>query len=103
MNENETAIQLMPLLLRADIPEDAKSLINRIIQESQSPLGTDIWIYRAVVIILGICVLSTVLGGILLTILGKGEPKMALPEAIVAVGSAAIGALAGLLAPSTKK
>jgi hypothetical protein len=103
MRQNEIAMQLTPLTTRADIPDDAKSVLNSTIKTLGSPLGSDVWIYRAVVVILGICVISTVLGGIFLVVYGKGEAKMALPDGIVAIGSAAVGALAGLLAPSPKE
>jgi hypothetical protein len=63
-------------------------------------LSTDVWIYRAVVVILGLTVLGTVFGGLALVAVGHADPNMKLPASIVAIGSAAIGALAGLLAPS---
>jgi hypothetical protein len=45
-------------------------------------------------------VLATVLGGIYIAMFAKGDATISLPEGIVAIGSAAVGALAGLLAPS---
>ena len=59
------------------------------------PLQTDVWIYRIVVLVLGLAVLLTLMGAILLAL--KGKP---FPEGAIALGSAAAGALAGLLAPS---
>jgi hypothetical protein len=58
----------------------------------------DLWIYRIVVAILGIVVIGTVAGGLFLSF--KGDPNFKLPSEIVAIGSAAVGALAGLLAPA---
>jgi hypothetical protein len=55
----------------------------------------DIWIYRLVVIVLGLTVIASVIGTITLTLTG-----LSTPELLVALGSAAIGGLAGLLAPS---
>lgn len=55
----------------------------------------DIWIYRLVVIVLGLTVIVSVIGTIALTLTG-----LSTPELLVALGSAAIGGLAGLLAPS---
>jgi len=55
----------------------------------------DIWIYRLVVIVLGLTVIASVIGTIALTLTG-----LSTPELLVALGSAAIGGLAGLLAPS---
>ena len=51
----------------------------------------DIWLYRMVAAVLG----SSVIGAIALALTGQSTL-----EVIVALGSAAIGGLAGLLAPS---
>lgn len=55
----------------------------------------DKWLYRMVVAMLGLTVVSSVVGTIALAMAGQSTP-----EVIVALGSAAIGGLAGLLAPS---
>jgi hypothetical protein len=55
----------------------------------------DIWLYRMVVAVLGVTVVASVVGAIALALMGQSTP-----EVIVALGSAAIGGLAGLLAPS---
>lgn len=55
----------------------------------------DVWLYRMVVLVLGLTVVSTVVGTLALAMAGQSTP-----EVIVALGSAAIGGLAGLLAPS---
>lgn len=62
------------------------------------PLETDVWIYRLVVGALGLTVLTAVVGAIVLAAMGAEGRKV--PEVLVALGSAAVGALAGLLAPS---
>jgi hypothetical protein len=61
-------------------------------------LQNDVWIYRIVIMVLGITVLATIIGGLGLAY--KGDANYKLPAEIVAIGSAAVGALAGLLAPS---
>jgi hypothetical protein len=58
-------------------------------------LYNDIWLYRIVVAVLGLTVVASVVGAIVLALSGESTP-----EVIVALGSAAIGGLAGLLAPS---
>jgi hypothetical protein len=63
-------------------------------------LVNDPWVYRIVVIALSLIALATVIGGIYLAVIGRGDAKIALPEGIIAIGSAAVGAMAGLLAPS---
>jgi hypothetical protein len=65
---------------------------------AQPPLETDVWIYRIVVLSLGLAVLISLGGGIAIVMVGK-----TVPDILVALGSAAVGALAGLLAPSPTK
>lgn len=59
------------------------------------PLQTDVWIYRMVVGALGLVVLIAISGTIYLANTANG-----VPDALISLGSAAVGALAGLLAPS---
>jgi hypothetical protein len=84
---------------RTDLPDDVRANVTALIG-SINPLRRDIWIYRGVVAVLGLTVLTTVFGGIYLAVIGKADAAVKLPDAIVAIGSAAVGALAGLLAPS---
>lgn len=58
----------------------------------------EIPVYHTVVKILGIIGILALGGAITLAFAGK-----AIPESVVALGSASIGALAGLLAPSPAK
>lgn len=60
-----------------------------------TPLQSDVWIYRMVVAALGLVVLISIIGAIYLANSANG-----VPDAIISLGSAAVGALAGLLAPS---
>jgi hypothetical protein len=62
-----------------------------------APLDTDVWIYRMVVAALGLVVLVAAVGGIVLANTEKG-----VPDVLLSLGSAAIGALAGLLSPSPR-
>jgi len=62
-----------------------------------TPLQTDKVLYRIVVGSLGAAVLIALIGSIILVSIGKNSP-----EVLVAIGSASVGALAGLLAPSPK-
>ena len=64
---------------------------------AQTPLLTDNWIYRLVVGFLGGVAILVVLG-----LVGKTlfAPQGDVPDGLIALGSAAVGALAGLLAPS---
>ena len=61
---------------------------------------TDRWTYRIVVIALGTVCVTAILGAIYLSAIASlgGAPNI--PDVLTALGAAAIGALAGLLAPS---
>jgi hypothetical protein len=58
--------------------------------------SSDPWIYRIVVVVLGLVVLLVVIGGIILA-LTTGKD---VPQGVLAIGSAAAGGLVGLLVPS---
>jgi hypothetical protein len=64
-------------------------------QLSDGTAVPDTLVYRIVVLSLGSAVIITLLAAAVLAGYGK-----AIPEGIIAIGSAAAGALAGLLAPS---
>lgn len=61
----------------------------------QRAVESDVWIYRIVVVTLSLAVLVSLTAGIILTLNEKTTP-----DAVVVIGSAAVGAMAGLLAPS---
>jgi len=82
---------------KTDPAEAAKS-----IQETP-PLDTDKWIYRIVVIALGVSILSIIVGMLILIGYAHFKDDQHVPTIFTAIGSAAIGALSGLLAPSPKK
>ena len=64
-----------------------------------TPLQTDEWIYRIVVISLGAAVLLCLIFAFTLAM----DEQKDTPQILIAIGSAAVGALAGLLAPSPKR
>ncbi len=82
-----------------DLEQEVKKDLRLLAVLFQPPLESDKWIYRIVVMALGLAVLLSVGGAILLAWHSQG----ATPEGVVAIGSAAVGALAGLLAPSPAK
>ncbi|WP_205995667.1 hypothetical protein [Pseudolabrys sp. FHR47] len=95
-------VELKSLLntIRADpaVPEAIK-------KKAEDTLGSgpvyvsDVVIYRIVVTVLGATVILTVAGGLGLAFLGSPD-NYKIPPELIALGSAAVGALAGLLAPS---
>ena len=70
--------------------------------QQQSPLSTDKWIYRIIVLSLGVTIFSIIIGIMILMGTGKIADDKGVPTILTAIGSAAIGALAGLLAPPPK-
>lgn len=82
------ALKRDPLLELEKLRDEADEKTPRLVPE-------DPWMYRIVVIALGVVVLAAVVGAIVLA-----ASKLEVPQALIALGSTALGALAGLLAPS---
>jgi hypothetical protein len=55
----------------------------------------DIWIYRMIIAALGLTLVASVVGAITLAMTGQSTPEL-----LIALGSAAIGGLAGFLVPT---
>ncbi len=91
------AVERDPELARKIQEDPAGALRNLAVPE---PLQSDLWIYRMVVGALGAIGLAAILGALILTAVGRGDQ---IPDVVTALGSAAIGALAGLLAPSPRE
>jgi hypothetical protein len=72
-------------------------------QYQQTPLEKDEWVYRIIVLALGITIFTIVLGVIILIGTGKVSDDKHVPAILTAIGSAAIGAIAGLLVPAPRK
>lgn len=82
--------------LQNEIKQDPVATLQRLAK----PLESDVWIYRLVVIILGLTMLGVVAGVFALKVV---DQNIAIPDALVAIGSASVAALAGLLAPFPSK
>ncbi len=78
-----------------DLEKKVKTDPIKTIASLSTPLQTDVWLYRLVIIILGLVVLGAMVGGVIMAVYARD-----LPQFVVAIGSAAAGALTGLLAPS---
>ena len=76
------------------LKEDPESAISEAAAALPKPLDTDVWVYRIVVLSLGIVIVSSVIGAIFLQ-----ANNNQVPELLLAMGSASVGALAGLLSP----
>lgn len=75
--------------------EEARKLWEEALEKGMPVYTLDTWLYRLVVIALGLTVVIAVIGGIIIGA-RAGDP----PDVLVALGSAAVGALAGLFAPA---
>lgn len=72
-------------------------------KSSPHPIVNDNWIYRLVVGALGLAVLVIIVGVIILISNGKITGDATVPTIFTALGSGALGALAGLLAPNPRQ
>ncbi|MGD9851832.1 MAG: hypothetical protein AB7T38_11235 [Nitrospirales bacterium] len=84
-----------------EMPEPTKKKVTEKIaaeRKKGTPLDNDVWIYRFVVWFLGLAILTSLAATFYLTL--EVKPMEKLPDIFLALGSAAVGALAGLLAPS---
>lgn len=82
-----TQVENSPELQQA-MKDDPAAVLRRL----PTPLTTDPWIYRGVVAFLGFIAVIGMIGGLYLALVGKVTP-----EGVIALGSTALGALAGLL------
>lgn len=71
--------------------------------ETTNPKETDSWIYRIIVMMLGIAIIMIIIGLVVLALTGKGDTDSQLVTIFATISSGAIGALAGLLSPSPRK
>lgn len=97
----EQAVSSPELLqdLQSNPAETLKKLKKEVVESLPHILDRDPWIYRIVVSSLSLVVLLVVIGVIYLTVEATSTAPN-IPDVLTALGSAAIGALAGLLAPS---
>jgi cytochrome c biogenesis protein CcdA len=98
--EEFTLLAKNDLALQSELQKDP---IKTLEMHTSSPLATDKWIYRAVVLILGSSAMFSILGILVVWFyqtLIDSNTQLRVPESLVSFGAMAIGALAGLLAPS---
>lgn len=90
--------------VKADPKEELPKIAKQIVKEIPPPayMG-DRWVYRIVVLALGLTVIIVVGGVIGIVAFHQGEGDIKIPDVLTAIGAASVGALAGLLAPSPNK
>lgn len=77
-------------------PKKVREVLSEAQTEARERTGVpDTFPYRATVLFLGSALIAVILAQVWITVTGKETP-----DGLIAIGSAAIGALAGLLAPS---
>ena len=87
-----------PDLVAAGDTQAVESIIQEAETEARIRTRTelpDTFVYRVTVLVLGLSVLSVIAAQLWITL-----RQVDIPDGIIAIGSAAIGALAGLLAPT---
>ena|SRR5882762_1728230 len=85
----------------ATLSEDRKKELIADIRTAIPKQLEDKWLFRIVVIMLGLVALATLAGGIYSHLTAQEKD---FPASLIAIGSAALGAIAGLLTPySTRK
>ena len=87
-----------------EMAPEVKRKIAEKVDETKEKLGnpkdTDVWIYRIVVGLLGLAILASLIFTFFLSVWSTSPQDLKIPDIFLAIGSAAVGALAGLLAPS---
>jgi hypothetical protein len=91
--------------LQKELTNDPVVVLRKVAEEVTKDLlppalVVDPWIYRIVVIALGIVAILAIVGAIILSARFPAGTSIQIPDVLTALGAAAIGALAGLLAPS---
>jgi hypothetical protein len=86
--------------LQTEFKNDPKRAIQNI--EERNPLEYDVFIYRIVVSAISGSLIIIQVGIIILFSIGIFKDDKSVPTIFTAIASAAIGALAGLLAPSPR-
>lgn len=91
-------------LAAADSAGAIEQLAPKIAQEAEAQYDAtkDKFSYRAVIVILGLVALGVAFTYALHTLTPTTKPLRDLPDALIALGSAAVGALTGLLAPAPR-
>lgn len=82
------------------VPGDMAATILESEADAIDALRSDRFIYRIVVLALGVVAVAAVIGVILVLLIGAANSSDGALQVLTALGSAAVGALAGLLAPS---
>ena len=85
-------------LVKAHATRVVKENVASAIKSAPVPLESDVWIYRMIVASVGLVLLIGVAGIITLSLQEKSSP-----DVLVALVSAALGGLTGLLAPTPKR
>ncbi|QEH42959.1 hypothetical protein [Chitinophaga sp. XS-30] len=86
--------------LQNEFKEDPLKAVQQF--EPKNPRN-DVWVYRLVVSALGAAILLIILGVVVLMLNDSVDGDGKLPTIFTAIGSGAIGALAGLLAPAPQR
>lgn len=90
---------VVPQIQASSDPDEIAKLLKQAIDEAkdESPLASDVVLYRVAVWSLAIVMVLAAIGYVSIALVWGKDVEI--PAALVALGSAAVGALAGLLTP----
>jgi hypothetical protein len=99
-NLSEALHERVPDLANANNAAEVETIVGQAELEARRRSEIpDTFVYRATVIVLGVSVVTVVIAQFTLALRGQAS----IPDGLIAIGAAAIGALAGLLAPTPAK
>ena len=100
LSEDEVKRIVNSVINESSLDSDEKAKLLLSLNQVDMAAKKDRWIYRVVVGFLGAALILTIVGGFVSHLTHQTEP---IPDVLVAIGSASVGALAGLLAPSPRR
>jgi hypothetical protein len=100
--QNRNVAPLADGSLPPPTPPSADDIASELEKNAEPTFIPDTWIYRIVVLALGITIVSSVVGVLILMATCDGCKELEVPTVIVSASSAGIAGLVGLLAPSPR-
>jgi hypothetical protein len=85
-----------------EVKKKVAEKVNEVKEGFSRAIDTDVWIYRCVVVFLGFAILGSLACTLAIFVKSLDPQTLKIPDIFLAIGSAAVGALAGLLAPSPR-
>jgi len=109
MAEERSADRLAKAIMTPGVLDELKArpeaTLEKLTEQAKSlpAYVQDRTIYRMVVGALGVVIIIVVIGALMLALRAPAGTQVQIPDVLTALGSAAIGALAGILAPAPNR